>query len=481
MFGLNSNNSHNQSSQAIVIGGGIAGLLAARVLSSYFQQVTVIERDQFPDTPKPRKGVPQSFHPHVLLVKGQNILQGLFPNLTTELKGKGAYFVNWTADFRWRLMGKWTPRFSSNIQSIACTRNLLEHTIQQRLKQYKNIVFKEGYQVKGLLHNSENQRIRGIKVRDSQNQETEMLAQLVVDTSGRGSQAPKWLEKLGYKVPQETTIKSFLGYATRWYQSLSDTSPDYQLLYVMPQAPNHSRGAVVHHVEGDRWLVNLIGIGKDYPPTQETDFLEFARTMEHPAIYDAIKEAVPISPIYGYRRTDNRWRHYEQLSHFPDNFIVLGDAACAFNPVYGQGITVATFGADTLAKCLKQHKGQLKGFSRRFQKQLAKANKLPWLMATGDDFRWQTTEGGKPNVLTRLLQKYLDQVMKLASEDQKTYEALMRVFHYLKPVSHLFQPYILWQLLKQGRNNSLLFSFLNNFLIQNPQSKIQNLINHETR
>ncbi len=453
MFSSKSTIPKNPSSHAIVIGGGIAGLLAARVLSDHFKHITVIERDRFPDTPQPRQGVPQSFHPHVLLVKGQQILQDLFPSLTTELREKDAFLVDWTSDFRWRLMGKWTPRFASGIQGVACTRSLLETTIQQRLKQRENITFKEGYQVKELLSDRQNNTIRGIKIRDSQGRETEMLAQLLVDTSGRGSQAPKWLEKLGYEAPQETKIQSFLGYATRWYQRLSDASPDYQLLYVMPQAPNYSRGAVVHHVEGDRWFVNLIGIGRDYPPTKEEEFLEFARTMEHPAIYDAIKQAEPISPIYGYRGTDNRWRHYERLSQFPDNFILLGDAVCAFNPVYGQGITVAALGAHTLENCLQQQRGQLKGFSRRFQKQLAKTNKLPWLMSTGDDFRWPTTEGGQPNILTRFLQKYLDRVMLLATENQQTYRALAEVFHYLKPVSHLFQPYILWQLTKGATGN----------------------------
>lgn len=448
---------------AIVIGGGIAGLLAARVLSTYFQQVTVIERDRFPEIPQPRQGVPQSFHPHVLLVKGQQILEEYFPSLTLELREKGASLVDWTADFRWRLMGQWTPRFTSGIQSVACTRNLLETTIQQRLRQYKNITLKEGYQIKELIGDRQSNTIHGIKVQDAQGQETTMLAQLVVDTSGRGSQAPQWLKKLGYEVPQETTVKSFLGYATRWYQRLSDASPDYHLLYVMPQAPNYSRGAVVHHVEGDRWLINLIGIGRDYPPTDEAEFLEFTRTMEHPAIYDAIKQAKPISPIYAYRRTENRWRHYERLSQLPDHFILLGDAVCAFNPVYGQGITVAALGADLLNRCLIQQKGSLKGFSRRFQKELAKTNKLPWLMATGDDFRWPTTEGGQPNLSTRSIQKYLDQVMVLATKDRQTYRALVEVFHYLKPVSHLFQPYILWQLLKLRQNNQPAASHLPQF------------------
>ncbi len=436
-------------SHAVVIGGGMAGLLAARVLTNYFERVTLIERDRFPDIPEPRQGIPQSYHPHVLLARGQQILEQLFPGIKEELISNGASALDWTADFRWFLKGRWAPRFISGITSVACTRNLLEARVRQRLVKHPAIRFLEGRQVVNLLTNRDNTAIRGIRLRNSTAEETEILATLVVDTSGRGSNAPKWLQNLGFAAPQETTVKSFLGYATRWYQTLSHHHRDYKILYLMPQAPDHGRGAVIHRVEGDRWLVNLIGIGRDYPPLDEVGFLNFARDMCSLEVYDAIKAAEPISPVYGYRRTENRWRHYEKLSRFPENFVVLGDAACAFNPVYGQGITIAALGAIALDECLLQHqvKKSLTGFSRRFQKKLAKVNIIPWLMATGDDFRWPTTEGGQPDLMTRLKQRYLDRVMTVASENAEVYQVLAQVFNFIKPPTALFSPKILAQVL----------------------------------
>jgi len=438
---------------AIVIGGGIAGLLAARVLTDYFDQVTIIERDRFPKKPQPRQGVPQSYHPHVLLLQGQLILERLFPKLKDELLCNGAQCVNWTMDFRWLLMGNWTPRFPSEMVSLACTRNLLEAVIRQRLVNDTRVKLLEANQVTGLLTNTDNTAVVGVRLQDSNGKEAEIPAQLVVDASGRNSKAPKWLQSLGYEMPQETTVKSFLGYATRWYQTLGKSPVDYKMLYLMPKAPDHPRGGVIHQVEDGLWLVNLIGVGRDYPPLDEAGFLNFALSMCIPELYEAIKEAQPISPVYGYQRTENRWRHYEQLSRLPENFVMLGDAVCAFNPVYGQGITVAALGALTLDRCLKRQKPScsdrvLTGFAQRFQKQLAKVNVVPWLMATGDDFRWPTTEGGQPNFRIRLQHWYLNQVMLAASESTEVYKVLLEVIHLLKPPTVLFQFKVLIHILK---------------------------------
>lgn len=431
-----------QRSHAITIGGGIAGLLAARVLTDHFDEVTVIERDCFSEVPQPRQGVPQSCHPHVLLVQGQMILEQFFPGIREELLLQGALSLDWSADFRWLLSGNWTPRFSSDYISCACTRNLLEATIRQFLLNNTKVKFLEGYHVTGLLTRQKRTSINGIKVRSSQVDEQELSAHLVLDASGRGSKSPQWLQSLGYEKPKETTVKSFLGYSTRWYRQLNNGFQDYKLLYVMPQAPNLSRGAVMHLVEGDRWLVNLIGVGGDYPPTDEAGFLEFAQSLSSPEVYDAIKNAEPCSQIYGYRRTDNRMYHYERLSDLPENFVLLGDAVCAFNPVYGQGISSAALGAHTLNQCLKE-RGSLTGFSQYFHKRLANVIKTPWLIATADDFRWHTTEGIRPNFLGRLMQRYLDRVMAAAGESVEVYQALVQVLHLLKPPTSLFQPSVI--------------------------------------
>ncbi len=291
----------------------------------------------------------------------------------------------------------------------------------------------------------------GVKLRSNGSTVT-LPAQLVVDASGRDSKAPQWLQSLGYEIPQETIVNSFLGYASRSYQSLSHNHVDYKALYLVPKAPDSSRGGVLYQVEDGRWMALLIGVGRDYPPNDEAGFLNFARSLSSPEIYEAIIDAQPVSPIYSYQRTENRMRHYEQLSRLPENFVVLGDAVCAFNPVYGQGMTVAALGALTLDQCLRNrtsaHQRQLTGLAQEFPKKLAKVNSVPWMMATSDDFRWSTTEGGKPDLMTRLMHKYLDRVMWLAGENPEVYKAFAEVLHLLKPPTTLFYPGILARVLK---------------------------------
>ncbi|MGK7916735.1 MAG: NAD(P)/FAD-dependent oxidoreductase [Prochloraceae cyanobacterium] len=265
--------------QAIVIGGGIAGILAARVLSDHFERVTIIERDRYPQEPKPRPGVPQSYQVHGLLSQGEKILEQLFPGLKASLTKKGAIKVDWVADNAWLLGSTWSPNFASEITSYACSRNLLELTIRKHLENFSQVNFLDAALVTDLLTNSNKTDVEGVRVKVNQEREIELAAQLVVDASGRNSFAPKWLKALGYEIPTETRINSFLGYAARSYQRPKMEAQDWQFLYIMPSAPDNPRGGIISALEDDRWMVTLIGIGKDYPPTEENGFLDFARSL----------------------------------------------------------------------------------------------------------------------------------------------------------------------------------------------------------
>lgn len=451
--------SDSSNRRAIVIGGSIAGLLAARVLANYFDRVIIVERDRFPEKPAPRQGVPQSYQLHALLTRGQRILEQLFPGLKDELVEKKALSIDWTADCPLFLLGNWTHRFPSGITTNGCTRTLLETIIRRHLASYSAVEFLEATHVTELLANLDNTVVTGVRVKDGNGTEAELLAHLVVDASGRNSKAPKWLQSLGYEMPQETVVNSFLGYASRLYESLGNSASDYKAFYLMPKAPDFPRGGVLYQVEEGRWMVSLIGVGRDYPPTDEAGFSNFAQSLSSPEIYQAIKEGKSVSPIYGYRKTENCWRHYERLSRFPDNFIISGDAVCAFNPVYGQGMTVAALGALTLDACLKQQNQRranvdLTGLAQRFQHQLAEVNRVPWVMATGEDFRWPTTEGKHPGFVTRLMHWYLDRVMQAASDSTEVYKVFIEVAHLLKPPTAFFQPNIVWQVLKSAVSRS---------------------------
>lgn len=451
----------NGNKHALVIGGSIAGLLAARVLAEYFELVTIVEQDCIPETPEPRRGVPQSCQVHVLLVQGQRILEQLFPGLEAELTKAGASNVDWTADCSMLGFIGWEPRFESGLITRTCSRNLLEWLVRRRLAAYSNIRFLENCQAVGLLPNTSQTRVIGVRVRyhnypqqNASAAEAALSANFVVDASGRNSQAPRWLEAIGYSAPQETLINSFLGYASRWYQRPASLVADSQSLLLWPKPPNSSRAGMLYPIEGDRWIVSVTGVGRDYPPTDENGFLEFTRSLRSSILYQAIKNAQPLSPIYAYRGTENRQRHYERLSRWPDGFVAIGDAVCAFNPIYGQGMTVAAMGALTLAQCLKQQyqsqaNSDLAGIAQRFQRKLAKVNAIPWMMATGEDLRWSTTEGGQPSRINRLMHWYLDRVRLVTTENPNALKAFMEVLHLVKPPTTLFQLDILASVLKR--------------------------------
>lgn len=445
---------------ALVIGGSIAGLLAAQVLTKYFNRVTIIERDHLSAQPEYRPGVPQSHHFHILLKRGLDIIEQLFPGIQTELAASGAVAINASAGCLWYGLGGWTPRFSSDLNIYSLSRNLLEWIIRCRLATNNRVVFVQAAIVTGLLSNPNKTQVTGVQVRrkfderqDNSPRQTDFTADLVVDASGRNSRAPRWLEAMGYTPPKETVINSFLGYASRLYELPENFQTDWQGALVTAKAPG-TRSGGMFAIERNRWIVTLAGIGRDYPPTDEAGFLDFARSLRNPIIYEAILDAKAISPLIAYHRTENSWHHYEKLSRLPSGFVIIGDAVCAFNPVYGQGMTTAALGAltldESLSKQLSRHAdGNLVGLSQSFQKQLSKIIAVPWLMATGEDFRWHTTVGGRPNWITQLMQYYLDQVLLLAAQSPDIHKLFLEVMHLLKPPSVFFHLSVLRQVLQR--------------------------------
>jgi 2-polyprenyl-6-methoxyphenol hydroxylase-like FAD-dependent oxidoreductase len=440
---------------AVVIGGSMAGLLAARVLADHFAQVSVIERDHFPADPTYRAGVPQARHVHGLLVRGYQVLQALFPGLDGDLAAAEAPLLDWTADIATLGLAGWSVRYCSGLVSRFASRPLLDGLIRRHLSRYDNVRLVDDHQVVSLLPGERNTAVAGVRVRarrpPDRATERDIAADFVVDASGRSSRAPGWLAALGYEPPQETTINAFLGYASRWYQRPPDRHDRWRGLLIGTRAPDQTRGGVLAPIEGERWIVTLAGLGGDYPPTDDdAAFLDFARSLRSPLLYEAIRNAEPLTPIYGYRRTENCLRHYERLRRWPERFVLLGDAVCTFNPVYGQGMSVAAQGAQLLDRCLRQaqqarprsaHEPRdLAGLARAFQHQVAALNATPWLMATGEDLRWASTQGGQPSAVTRLTQRYMDAIITLMARSPRASRAFMEVWHLLAPPATLFHP-----------------------------------------
>ncbi|MCI0395788.1 MAG: FAD-dependent monooxygenase [Chloroflexi bacterium] len=444
---------------AVVIGGSMAGLTAARVLLNHFERVTIIERDRLPAGPEFRKGVPQARHPHVLLLRGQQILEELFPGLRDELLDQDAVPINFGNEMHFQMMGKWLPHYQTEMEATACSRPLLEGAIRQRLAAYPQLSFCQESEVTGLVADMggswAGKRVTGVQIRSRSDGSTqEIAADLVIDASGRHSNAPAWLTALGYTPPQETTVNAFAGYATRIYECPADFAESWKILYVMPAAPENTRGGIILPLEGNRWHVCLVGMSGDYPPTDEESFLAFARSLPSDRIYEAIKDARPLTDPYGFRQAENRLRHYDELPRYLDGFLVFGDAVYALNPVYAQGMTVAAISTTTLDECLSQQRernqdGDLSGLAAQFQKELGKVIMPPWQLATGEDMRWPATEGKKElGTGERLIQGYMGRVMRAMPHNVKVTDAFYHVQHMIAPPTLLMRPDILLQVVK---------------------------------
>ncbi|MEZ4862745.1 MAG: FAD-dependent monooxygenase [Caldilineaceae bacterium] len=459
------NSTHVKNGHAIVIGGSIAGMLAARVLTNHFARVTVIERDRLPETPGFRKGAPQARHAHALLARGQAVMEALFPGFINDVRSAGGVAMNMGRDLAFYLKGAWCQSFTSAIVTTGASRAVLEYTLYRRLTAgYPQVQFVQEHDVLGLEADKERSRVTGVRLRGRNNgedQERVLPAELVVDASGRSSRTPEWLTELGYPAPEEVMVNAFPGYATRIYRRPANFAADWKALYMMPMAPNTSRGGIILPMEadeeGERWQVTLIGLAKDYPPTDEAGFLEFAQSLPSSRLYDAIKDAEPLTAPYGYRRAENRLRYYEKLPRYLEGYLVFGDAVYAFNPVYGQGMTVAALGSLVLDECLqlqgRDHpQDNLAGLAQRFQKKLAKVIVGPWQLATGQDMGWAVTEGGKtPDPVTRLVNRYFDQVLGALPHNPMVAEAFFHVQNMLKEPTSLFHPRMLWEVWRTQR------------------------------
>jgi 2-polyprenyl-6-methoxyphenol hydroxylase-like FAD-dependent oxidoreductase len=432
---------------AIVIGGGLAGLLAVRVLSGHFKRVTLIERDQVAAGPEPRKGVPQGQHVHGLLLRGQQILSELFPDLVPALTAGGAVSLDLGRDLRWHHHGVWKTRFDSGIEGLIFTRPYLEWHIAERVRALPNVRIVNAA-VERLTTDPDRTRIAGVELRSRAPGDASIAAGLVIDASGRGTQMPRWLTEIGYPKPDETSVKVNVMYASRLYRP-GPQATNWKALIASAQAPFKKSG-LIFPVEGNRWLVTLAGLHGDHPGTDDAGFLEFARKLPVPDVHQAIASATPLTPIATYRFLTNLRRHYERLSSFPNGLLVMGDAFCSFNPVYGQGMTVSALEAEALDAILREQcagRYDLTGLPTRFHKRIARIVDAAWRLTTGEDFRYLEAAGKRPPG-TALLHWYTKRMHERSADDEALALSFYRVMNMIDPPSALFRPWVMARILR---------------------------------
>jgi flavin-dependent dehydrogenase len=324
---------------------------------------------------------------------------------------------------------------------MGVSRILLEWHMHKHLLQNERIRFVEGRQVTELLADESRSRVMGVRVeatgaaRASTEAET-ITADLVVDASGRESRAPEWLKALGYDAPEETVIDSHVGYATRYYQPAPDVKVDWKSLLVQSRNGNVAKSGLIYPIENGQWTTVMVATNSDLP-ADDSAYLEFARSLPVSNVYDAIKDATPLTPIYRYQRTANQRRYYAALTRMPEAFVLVGDAVCAFNPVFGQGMSVSAMEALRLGEELKRNSDA--GLAGRFQKGIEKIITPAWQLATSEDAR-NLKAGESVGLGVRLLKVYMDHLLGMVATDHQIGRAFFAVMHLLKPPTTLFAP-----------------------------------------
>jgi hypothetical protein len=292
------------------------------------------------------------------------------------------------------------------------------------------------------------QRVTGVRVlrRSDGSAQERLSADLVVDASGRGSRTPAWLEALGYPRPSEDQVRIGLGYATRTYRPPADAA-DGDLAILNAATPEHPRTGALQALEGNRWMLTLAGVLGDAPPTDPDDFLDFARSLRFPDIYEAVRHAEPLDDPVAFRFPASVRHRYDRLTRFPAGFLVMGDAVASFNPIYGQGISVAALEALTLRRHLER--GTPPQPSRWFR-DLARLVDVPWDMAVGADLAFAGVQGRRTLKL-RLTSAYLARLHAAATRDAHLATAFILVAGLIAPPQSMLRPGIVLRVLRNGQ------------------------------
>ncbi|MFS8101033.1 hypothetical protein LFM09_28310 [Lentzea alba] len=418
--------------KAVVVGGGIAGLLAARVLSES-HEVVVLERDKLSDEAEYRAGVPQGRHVHALLVRGGEIMEGLFPGLYDELVQAGAALIDAGEVRILNPLGWLASTDGTGMRLLSVSRPLLETWIRRRVT--AKIV--DGVHVTGLSFSGST--VDGVLTKDGR-----VDADLVVVATGRSSKLPEWLAEAGITTGEPEVVDSRTGYATRIH-----TAPEGfpALVAESLSAPDTPRGCAVMRIEGDRLMVTAQGSGGDHPPRDPDEYQVFLESLRGP-IAELLRETEPLTPIYLFARTASRRNAFEAVENWPGGLVAVGDSVCAFNPVYGQGMTVAALEA----LLFRRHDDFTAKGCRDFQRKVAKAAQGSWLLSSNADQGW-VEGGGKTGPLTRVFGWYMKKWQIAITRDSGLFVRFLRVLHMIDGPASLMNPVVFRRLAKYSRRD----------------------------
>jgi 2-polyprenyl-6-methoxyphenol hydroxylase-like FAD-dependent oxidoreductase len=434
---------------AVVLGGSIAGCLAARTLAEHYSEVTVIDRDELLGADGPRRAVPQGSHIHGLLARGQQILDELFPGFTEELVGLGVPVGDFGTSLSWYFNGRMMKKTETGLVCVASGRPLLEDRIRRRVRALGNVTFRERTDLVGLVASADRQRITGVRVQSNAGPDSAQVveADLVLDATGRGSRTPKWLTELGYPEVQQEQVRMDLTYTTCDFRGPLPFDPIGDDIALIPVAtPAMPRGAIFARLP-DRYAVSLTGILGDRPPTDHRGFLSYVESLPVPEIYKAVCDAEPLGPAQSFRFPASVRRRYERQARHPEGLLVMGDAVCIFNPVYAQGMTVAAVESLVLRRHLEQGTPQ----PARYFRDLATVIDAPWDMSAGADLGFAGV-GGRRTLKVRLGNAYIPRLQSAAATDSRLSATFLRAAGLVDPPQALLRPRTISRVLRQATN-----------------------------
>lgn len=430
----------SSKNKAIIIGGGISGKLAARVLSDIYKEVVILERDQVQAGPSPRKGAPQGEHLHALLHAGEYGLEELLPGITEDFHRTGAVKINSTIDLAWFHHGAWKVRYDGGYSTTLQTRPHLEWHIEQYIKRIPNVVFSYNQVVEDFLYNEELNQIIGVQLKDES-----IIADLVVDASGVRSLSSNWLGKHGFGIPEEK-VEINLSYVSKQFELSENQDRDWKIKMVYPNPPQEKIGGTISKVEGNRYIVTLMGyhnsVNNQEVVKDDNGFIEMVKKLPRLDIYQEIENATPLTKTSLYRIPNIIWRRFDKVENSPNGLVQIGDTVCRIDPVFGQGMSIAILEALALQKLLQKHEGELHKVPVAFHKSAAKIISPIWNMVITEDFRYPATKGKKPFGLS-LQQWYAKNIFHLSSQNQEIYNSFVKVMNLVRPITSLMKPGII--------------------------------------
>lgn len=434
--------------RAVVIGAGMSGLTAAGALANRFDQVVILERDTLPSEASFRAGTPQARHVHGLLLSGQRALNELFPGFEQDLARAGAVPLRAGLDVRVERPGYDPfPQRDLGWSGYAVSRPTIERAVRRRVESQANTTLRQRYRVKEVLASPDAAVVTGVRCENDRGASETIPADLVVDASGRGALTLALLQSIGRLLPEETTIGIDLCYATCIFAIPDDASTDWKGVMTFGKAPHDTRGGLMLPLEGNRWMATL-GRRGDALPGDTEGFLAFARSLRTPTIYNAISHAKPLDGVARHGFPESAWRHFERLDGFPRGLLPIGDAICRFNPVYGQGMSVAALEACLLKRLLdsaEKDNDPIDGLAPTFFAEVQALLETPWSVAMLD-FAFPETRGQRPADFETTL-KFGIALTRLAAEDPTVHKLTVEVQHLLKPRSAYRDPTLMQRVL----------------------------------